>query len=99
MLGSEAIPVVICDRNLPDGSWRNLLEMSHDTRGPSRIIVSSRDADEDLWAEVLQSGAYDLLPLPWEASEVRRVIALAWRSWQFTRQAPQTMRALAAAAG
>jgi DNA-binding NtrC family response regulator len=84
LLAREPIPVVICDRDLPDGSWRTLLENTHTLRRQSRIIISSHDADDRLSADVLRSGGYDLLTLPWETREVRRVIALAWRSWEST---------------
>jgi len=39
--------------------------------------VVSRLADERLWAEALNPGAYDMLLTPFEAEEVFRVIG--WR--------------------
>jgi DNA-binding response OmpR family regulator len=37
-------------------------------------VVVSRNADERLWAEVLNLGGYDLLLKPYNANEVRRTI-------------------------
>jgi DNA-binding response OmpR family regulator len=39
--------------------------------------VTSRLADERLWAEVLSLGGYDVLMKPFDVSEVYRVIRLA----------------------
>jgi hypothetical protein len=54
---------------------------------PPRIIVTSREVNEYLWADVLQMGGYDLLAMPWEPKEVLKVISLAWRSWEFAQRA------------
>ena len=76
------ISVVICDHSLPDGGWKHLLtEMDAASVRPS-LIVSSRLADERLWAEVLNLGAFDLLlGAPFEPEEVLRVTESAWRAW------------------
>ena len=87
LLRCEPISVVICNPELPDGSWRLLLENTGTIPAPPRVIVASSEANEHLWADVLQLGGYDLLAKPWEAREVLRVIALAWRSWEFARRA------------
>jgi hypothetical protein len=42
------------------------------------MIVTSRLADERLWAEVLNLGGYHLLAKPFDASEVVRVVGTAW---------------------
>jgi DNA-binding response OmpR family regulator len=44
--------------------------------------VTSRVADDSLWAEVLNLGAYDLLMKPFDLTEVFRVVSLAWRHWK-----------------
>jgi DNA-binding response OmpR family regulator len=71
--------VIVCDRDLPDGTWRDVLEMaaSLDERPP--LIVTSRLADDYLWAEVLNLGGYDVLAKPFDEREVRRSLALACR--------------------
>ena len=48
---------------------------------PPVLIVTSRLADEYLWAEALNLGAYDVLAKPFDASEVIRVLYSAWRHW------------------
>ena len=55
------VSVVICERDLPDGSWHALLAASAEIPDRPMPIVCSRLADHDLWAEVLNLGGYDVL--------------------------------------
>ncbi|MBZ5581799.1 MAG: response regulator [Acidobacteriia bacterium] len=75
------IQVVICERDLPDGSWRDILRAIHMRPDPPSLIVTSRLADERLWAEVLNEGGYDVLAQPFDAQEVRRTAVLARDRW------------------
>lgn len=86
LLRSEPIPVVICDGDLPDGSWQKLVENTGHMPARPRVIVSVRNPDEHLWNDVLRDGGYDLLAMPWAAREVLKTISLAWRSWDFARR-------------
>ncbi len=71
--------VVICERDLPDGTWKDVLyELARMDNAPP-LIVMSRSADDQVWAEVLNLGGYDVLQKPLEPSEVRRAVAMAWR--------------------
>lgn len=81
LMGREAFSVVICVSDSQDSTWKRLLAEAARTPDGPRLVVSSRYADNHLWAEVLQAGAYDFLPMPWEAREVLRLISLAWQSW------------------
>lgn len=70
--------VVFVDAELPDGSWRDILQFVAANRGAAReVVVSSRCGDEQLWAEVIQCGAFDLVPEPFERQEVLRIIRSA----------------------
>jgi len=80
LMRTENILVTICEPDLPDGSWRSLVADISTLSFPPHLIVASRLADEQLWAEVLNLGAYDLLMLPFDTDEARRVIGLAWES-------------------
>ena len=88
--------VITCDNDLPDGSWRNLLHGLHGIENPPPVIVTSRHADESLWAEVLNLGGYDLLQTPVEEAEVRRVISMARRHGE--RQSREAQLSLVPAA-
>jgi two-component system response regulator AtoC len=82
---SEAIPLlrrrrislVICERDLPDGDWREMLGQMNDLVPAARLVVASRLADERLWAEVLNLGGYDVLAKPFSVQEMMHVIESA----------------------
>jgi hypothetical protein len=66
--------VVICQHSLPDGDWKLMLAGLDRIDVRPSLIVSSRLADDRLWAEVLNLGAFDLLlGAPFEPEEVLRV--------------------------
>src|SRR3954470_9367907 len=71
------ISIVVCERDLPDGSWRDVLERVDSLSEMPFLIVTSRLADEWLWAEVLNLGGYDVLAKPFNADETRHVLETA----------------------
>jgi DNA-binding NtrC family response regulator len=81
ILDSCHFHVVLCDQALPDGSWRHILQLTAAQPDPPQVIVVARDADERLWAEVLNLGAWDVLVCPFHPKEVYRTIHLAWQHW------------------
>src|SRR5579864_5820928 len=48
LLQRESIPVVICNRALPDGNWQTLLEHAASIALAPKVIVSSLELDEAL---------------------------------------------------
>ena len=102
ILDDRHIGVTICDTEAPDGNWQALLRNLQHRPHPPNLIISSRLADERLWAEVLNLGGYDVLVQPFDRSEVLRVAGMAWMSWSQDSQsrcsdAPRTLEARAAA--
>jgi len=75
--GTTVYDVVLADAELTDGSWRDILQFLLDSKRSCEMIVCSRCGDEQLWAEVLQCGAYDMLVEPYERQEVHRIIQSA----------------------
>jgi hypothetical protein len=57
-LGRGGISIVICERDLPDGTWRCILDYLATATEKEKplLIVTSKLADESLWAEVLNLG-------------------------------------------
>ena len=81
-LEDAQIPIVFCDREPgKDATWKTLLAGLAQLEDPPFLIVGSRAADEFLWAEALNLGAYDVLARPFEPSEVMRTLCLAWLRW------------------
>jgi DNA-binding response OmpR family regulator len=78
-LSLHPIHVVIAETDVRDWHWKKVL---HDLRGlarPPQLIVTSRNADDRLWAEALNVGAYDVLAQPFERAEVERAVESARR--------------------
>jgi DNA-binding response OmpR family regulator len=78
-LERHPVHVVITESELPSWNWRKVLNDIRRLAQPPQLIVTSRTADDYLWAEVLNFGGYDVLPQPFERDEVERVIASAYR--------------------
>jgi DNA-binding response OmpR family regulator len=86
MLRRAATPVVICERDLPDGTWRDVVALADSITDSPAVIVTARAADERLWAEMLDAGGYDVLVKPFDAREVFRIVSLACRWWYSERR-------------
>jgi DNA-binding NtrC family response regulator len=82
LLQKIRIPLVVCERNLLPGTWKDMLDyLLTVLPQPPYLIVTSRLADDHLWAEALNIGAYDVLAKPFHGTEVNRILSLAWRHW------------------
>lgn len=80
-LAIEPASVVIVERYLPDGNWKTLRNQLMRREFPPKLIVTSRIADERLWAEVLNLGGFDVLAQPFCATETLRCVSSACRHW------------------
>ena len=80
-LAKLRIAVVLCECDLLPGSWRDVLDITAKRSPPPHLIVTSRLADEGLWAEVLNLGGFDVLEKPYRSEEVRQVVNGAWQRW------------------
>jgi DNA-binding NtrC family response regulator len=94
----KRIPIVLCEQNIGNGTWKDLLERTSELPQVPSLIVTSRTADEHLWSEALNRGAYDVLATPFNPEEVGRVLHSAWNNWKYRRQPDEAgqLRALAA---
>ena len=82
-LRRHPVQVVIAKSDMPDGSWQEMLDHLRCLARPPLLIVTSRTADEHLWAEVLNLGGYDVLAEPFERDEMVRVVASARRHFDY----------------
>jgi len=100
ILDNRRIAVAISDTKFEDGHWQKLLAHLQNRANPPNLVVSSRLADERLWAEVLNLGGYDVLVQPFDRGEVRRIVRMAWTAWRqrCPGRTPETYRKLRAQA-
>jgi DNA-binding response OmpR family regulator len=76
-LDEQQFGIVVCECHLPDGAWTDVLRQISRRPEQPLLIVSSRLADDFLWAEVLNLGGFDLLIKPFSRQEVRHVLTTA----------------------
>ena len=88
-LRKNPIPVVICESELPDGAWQDVLSQLGRMQCPPLLVVTSRKTDDRLWSEALNLGAYNVLAKPLNVKEVFHVVGLAWLSWKRRWERPQ----------
>jgi DNA-binding response OmpR family regulator len=81
------VPVVVCEDHLADGSWKELWTALAVSGRTPHLIVSAPLADDQLWAEVLNLGGYDVLAKPFRPKEMFQVLGLAWRHWHGRKRA------------
>ena len=98
IMSRREIGVVICERDLSPGTWVDMLEEGELLPNAPSLIVASRVADDRLWAEALNLGAYDVLAKPFERMELVRSVSLAWLHWYHKYEVPaQELAAMRAA--
>ena len=71
--------ILICEAELPDGTWVELLNHVQSLSSPPPVIVTARQADDDLWMQVLNRGGYNVLGKPFSERDVFEMISVAWR--------------------
>jgi DNA-binding NtrC family response regulator len=68
--------VIVYDMDAPE-PWRVALEQFQRRRPGSPVVFLSRVADNELWMDLLQTGAYDLLLKPFHIAEIGCVLRRA----------------------
>ena len=81
-LQTHVAPLVVCEHELSPGKWTELLDEIRLLAVPPLLIVTSRVANDYVWAEALNLGAYDVLAKPFDLPEVTRTLSSAWLHWQ-----------------
>ncbi len=71
----SAASLVICDADRLD--WATALRRLHTQLPQCPVVFLTRLADERIWLDMLESGAYDLLQKPYRAEDLRWVVCSA----------------------
>lgn len=86
LLAGRKIFLVLCECGSNPGTWIDWLEYLESLPNPPLLIVTSRLADERLWAEVLNLGAWDVLAKPFDDGEVLRTVQSTLLHYQSSAQ-------------
>jgi hypothetical protein len=62
VLQARVVSVIICENELPDGRWKDLLAHVRTLQRGPRLVVASRLADDALWTEVWGTAGMTCLP-------------------------------------
>jgi DNA-binding response OmpR family regulator len=76
-LRKDRYDLIICEQELPDANWKDILNYVRRLQDIPRLTVTSSDADDQLWAEVLNLGGFEVLHKPFYADEVTRMLQTA----------------------
>lgn len=71
--------LAFCDRLLPDGSYLDILAITHTLKYRLPLVVTSRQADWDQYLETLRYGAFELIASPCRGSDVLWALTQAER--------------------
>jgi DNA-binding NtrC family response regulator len=78
-LARNPVHLVIAEKDAPHWDWKGVLNDLRLLAHPPQLIVASRNADDYLWAEALNIGAFDVLARPFQRDEAERVMISAGR--------------------
>src|SRR5579862_9501656 len=94
LFANQNISLVFCDRDLLDGTYRDVLAITRSRRPRARLVVMSRYPNWDEFLEALHDGAFDLICSPCRTADIIHVLNQAQREDQMTRrQASDNSRA------
>jgi DNA-binding NtrC family response regulator len=78
VLAKKHIDVLLCDENLPDGSWKDLLgQIAMMAEPPPRLVVVAATTDRAVCAEAINLGCHDVLAKPVDETEIMKVVLRA----------------------
>ncbi len=75
--GTDA-KVLVAETAFADGNWADALRLLAQEHHGAVLVVSAAHADDRLWAETINCGAYDLIPKPFYAPETCRILIGAY---------------------
>ena len=76
-LADEDTRVLLTEAAFPGGTWQDAMILKTTRHPDAVLVVTAESADERLWLDVLDQGAYDLILKPFFADELLRVLANA----------------------
>ena len=83
--GSRPVPIVVCDAELSDGTWVDVIDAGAVLAEPPEVLVCGPAMNATLGMRVFEAGGFDILSTPFDRDQVLRSISLAFRKWQDVR--------------
>ncbi|MBI3666179.1 MAG: hypothetical protein HY236_08145 [Acidobacteria bacterium] len=79
LLRATQARVLVAETTSSDGNWKDILGWLETLHPKVALVLTNDQADARLWSEILHYGAYDLIPKPFHAPEVCRILRGAER--------------------
>ena len=86
--GLNPAPLVFTDTQLPDGTWADILALAEKAKLPVNVIVVARVVDTRFYVEAIETGAFDFLAPPFNATDLAYVVRSAMDNVVARRAAP-----------
>jgi DNA-binding NtrC family response regulator len=77
LAGLDPVPLVFTDTQLPDGTWADVLAIAEKAARPVNVIVVARVVDTRFYVEAIETGAFDFLAPPFNATDLAYVVRSA----------------------
>ncbi|MGO8786947.1 MAG: response regulator [Terriglobia bacterium] len=75
--GLNPVPLVFTETQLPDGTWADILAAAEKASRPVNVIVVARVVDTRFYVEAIETGAFDFLAPPFNATDLAYVVRTA----------------------
>jgi DNA-binding NtrC family response regulator len=75
--GLNPAPLVFTDTQLPDGTWADVLAVAEKAKKPVNVIVVARVVNTRFYVEAIETGAFDFLAPPFNATDLAYVVRSA----------------------
>jgi DNA-binding NtrC family response regulator len=75
--GLNPVPLVFTATQLPDGTWADILAVAEKAPQPVNVIVVARVVDTRFYVEAIETGAFDFLAPPFNATDLAYVVRSA----------------------
>lgn len=81
-LAKSPVPVVILGASGAHDNWDALRGTAAASPCPPKVIASVRFSEANRWMQLIDSGVFDVLPRPYDPTEVFQVVGFAWLEWR-----------------
>jgi DNA-binding NtrC family response regulator len=75
--GLNPVPLVFTDTQLPDGTWADVVALAAKAAQPVNVIVVARVVNTRFYVEAIETGAFDFLAPPFNATDLAYVVRTA----------------------
>lgn len=81
ILAANKVPVIIRDLECCDRGCVHAIRCVHVGAYPAPLILAARAPEFRLWEDVIDRGGLEILPKPFEAVTVRKILDFAHKHW------------------